>query len=155
PWHSLPIPREPPAEHDHVALRHGQLAFVPHLRHGVCPFEYPPPTGLDARAVLDVAGRPEQFCGGVVTLVEQRVEGLECNGLIPVLGGGHEFAFLCVANGGWSKHHVRRLLLRVDAGRCRLSSPEAWTLHGPDDMTSSRRVMQHRTCRADRRGRLQ
>jgi len=78
---------------DHiVALRDDELVLVfQRVRQRADQVEETDAAGRDVRAVLDVAVRPIAFRGGVVALVEERVEGFKNERLVPFRGClGHE-----------------------------------------------------------------
>jgi hypothetical protein len=78
---------------DHVvALGDDKLVFVfQRIRQRADQVEQTVAAGRDVRAVLDIAVRPIAFRGGIVALVEERVEGFENERLVLPRGClGHE-----------------------------------------------------------------
>src|SRR5438046_1621243 len=71
---------------DEVAIRHDYPGLVfQRRRHALDEVEEALAAGSDVRAVLDVCGRPVALGRDVVSLVEQGIEGLKYECLIPLL----------------------------------------------------------------------
>src|SRR5438552_6847824 len=86
PVHGCPEPRKPPMSDDEVALSHDHPGLVfQRRRHALDEVEEALAAGSDVRAVLDVCGRPVALSRNVVSLVEQGIEGLKYECLIPLL----------------------------------------------------------------------
>src|SRR6202047_2568625 len=85
PVHGCPEPRKPPMNNDEVAISHDHPGLVfQRRRHALDEVEEALAAGSDVRAVLDVYGRPVALSRAVVSLVEQGIEGLEYERLIPL-----------------------------------------------------------------------
>src|SRR3984893_6061716 len=61
------------------------------FRRGLDKFEEPLAPRRDMSTVLDIGGRPETLGGGVVPLVEERVERLQDERFVLSFGRGHGF----------------------------------------------------------------
>ena len=86
PVHGRPEPRKPPMDDDEVAVSHDHPGLVfQRRRHALDEVEEALAAGRDVRTVLDVVGRPVALGRDVVSLVEQGVEGLKYQCLIPLL----------------------------------------------------------------------
>src|SRR5712671_6521981 len=86
PVHGCPEPRKPPMNDNEVAISHDHAGLVfQRRRHALDEVEEALAAGSDVRAVLDVRGRPVALRRDVVALVEQGIEGLKYEGLIPLL----------------------------------------------------------------------
>src|SRR5882757_401108 len=86
PVHGCPEPRKPPMNDDEVTIGHDRPGLVlQRRRQALDEVEEALAAGSDVRAVLDVGGRPVALSGDVVSLVEQGIEGLEYECLIPLL----------------------------------------------------------------------
>src|SRR5882724_10885362 len=86
PVHGCPEPRKPPMNDDEVAIGHDRPGIVfQRRRHALDEVEEALAARSDVRAVLDVGGRPVALSRDVVSLVEQGIEGLEDECLIPLL----------------------------------------------------------------------
>src|SRR5438132_4092298 len=86
PVHGCPEPREPPMNDDEVAISHDHPGLVfQRRRHALDEVEEALTAGSDVCAVLDVYGRPVALRRDVVSLVEQGIEGLKYECLIPLL----------------------------------------------------------------------
>jgi hypothetical protein len=73
-------------DNDEVAVSHNHPRLVfQRRRHALDEVEETLPAGGDVRAVLDVVGRPVSLGRDVVSLIEQGIEGLKYQGLIPLL----------------------------------------------------------------------
>src|SRR5437660_12646690 len=71
---------------DEVAIRHDHPRLVfQRGRHALDEVEEALAAGSDVRAVLDIGGRPVALSRDVVSLVEQGIEGLKYECLIPLL----------------------------------------------------------------------
>src|SRR5580692_7240434 len=71
---------------DEVAIRHDHPGLVfQRRRRALDEVEEALAAGSDVRAVLDVCGRPVALSRSVISLVEQGIEGLQYEGLIPLL----------------------------------------------------------------------
>src|SRR5262249_17320695 len=88
PGRRAAVTREAAMRDDVIAFGNNQLVLVAQrLRQRSDEVEQPRTAWRDVGAVLNVPIGPEPFGGGVVALVEQRVEGFEDERLV-VLGGG-------------------------------------------------------------------
>src|SRR5438132_27888 len=86
PIHGRPEPREPSVDDDEVAVRHDHRGLVfQRRRHALDEVEKALAARSDMRAVLNVCGRPVALSRDVVSLVEQGIEGVEHQCLIPLL----------------------------------------------------------------------
>src|SRR5205085_5931413 len=86
PVHARPEPRKPPMSDDEVAISHDHPRLVfQRRRHALDEVEEALAAGSNVRAVLDVRGRPIALSRDVVSLVEQGIEGLKYECLIPLL----------------------------------------------------------------------
>src|SRR5437588_5769504 len=86
PIHRRSEPRKPPVNDNEVALSHDHSGLVfQRRRHALDEVEEALAAGSDVRAVLDVCGRPVALSRDVVSLVEQGIEGLKYECLIPLL----------------------------------------------------------------------
>src|SRR5712671_6678032 len=86
PVHGCPEPRKPPMNDDEVAISHDHPGLVfQRRRHALDEVEEALAAGSDVRAVLEVGGRPVALGRDVVSLVEQGIEGLNYECLIPLL----------------------------------------------------------------------
>jgi hypothetical protein len=71
---------------DEVAVRHDNAGLVlQRRRQALDEIEEALAAGSDVRAVLDVCGRPVALSRDIVSLVEQGIEGLKDECLIPLL----------------------------------------------------------------------
>src|SRR5260370_25770532 len=86
PVHGWPEPRKPPMNDDEVALGHDHPGLVfQRRRHALDEVEEALAAGRDVRAVLDVGRRPVAQRRLIVPLVEQCLECLKYEYLIPLL----------------------------------------------------------------------
>src|SRR5712671_2563958 len=86
PVHGCPEPRKPSMNDNEVAISHDHAGLVfQRRRHALDEVEEALAAGSDVRAVLDICGRPVALSRAVVSLVEQCVEGLKYECLIPLL----------------------------------------------------------------------
>src|SRR5260370_36290682 len=86
PVHGCPEARKPPMNDDEVAIRLDNPGLIfQRRRHGLDEVEEALAAGSDVRAVLDIGGRPVALRRDVVSLVEQGIEGLADECLVPLL----------------------------------------------------------------------
>src|SRR5260370_4517062 len=86
PAPDCPAPRKTPMDDDEVAVSHDHPRLVfQRRRHALDEVEEALAAGSDARAVLDVVGRPVPLGRDIVSLVEQGIDGLKYECLIPLL----------------------------------------------------------------------
>src|SRR5260221_10299229 len=86
PVHGCPEPGEATMNDDEVAFSHDHPGLVfQRRRHALDEVEEALAAGSDVRAVLDICGRPVALRRDVVPLVEQGIEGLKYECLIPLL----------------------------------------------------------------------
>src|SRR5207245_2149400 len=86
PVHGRPEPRKTPMNDDEVAISHDHPGLVfQRGRHALDEVEEALAATGDVRAVLDVGGRPVALSHDVVALVEQGIESLKYECLIPPL----------------------------------------------------------------------
>src|SRR5262249_2708538 len=86
PVRGRPEPRKTAMDDDEVAVRHDEAGLVLQRRREASDeVEQALEAGCDVRAVLDVPGRPVPLGRSVVALVEQGIEGLQHQALVPVL----------------------------------------------------------------------
>src|SRR6266849_10447590 len=86
PIHGCPEPRKTSVDNDEVAVSHDHPRLVfQRRRQALDEVEEARAAGSDVRAMLDVCGRPVALSRDVVSLVEQGIEGLKYECLIPLL----------------------------------------------------------------------
>src|SRR6266481_2516128 len=86
PVHGCPEPRKTSVDDDEVAISHDHPRLVFQCRrHALDEVEEALAATRNVRAVLDVCGRPVALSRDVVSLVEQDIEGLEYECLVPLL----------------------------------------------------------------------
>jgi hypothetical protein len=78
-----PEAREAAVDDDDVSLRYDYSRLIPESgRDALDQVEETVTARLNVRTVLNVVGRPEALRCGIISLIEQRVEGLQDNRLI-------------------------------------------------------------------------
>jgi hypothetical protein len=83
PGSGPPVSRETAVRDDAIAFCDNELVFVAQGDwRGTNQIESPFATWCYVRAMLDVRRRPETFCGRIVALVEQSIEGFENDRLV-------------------------------------------------------------------------
>ena len=86
PVHGCAEARKTSVDDDEVAVSHDHPRLVfQRRRHALDEVEEALAAGSDVRAVLDVCGRPVALSRAVISLVEQGIEGLKYQSLIPLL----------------------------------------------------------------------
>src|SRR5258707_625878 len=83
PVHHRSKPRKAPVCDNEVSFGNHQTSFI--MQSGwkrLDQVEQAFASGFDVRTVLDIARRPESFCGRIIALVEECVERLQDEGLV-------------------------------------------------------------------------
>src|SRR5258706_7197153 len=79
---STEIAKSPVHDYEVSLSQDGSRFVLQRWRDALDQIDQPYTAGFDMSAVLNVVCRPESFCGGIVALVEERVERFQDEGLV-------------------------------------------------------------------------